>query len=189
MAYAQNPGRDKVTNPGIAALTNGGDKKKKKDNSDGSTTGTSAKPVGKANTTKARNVNFTQTKSDKGGTESMVNQKTGKEVITTSRQRASNKAAASNQLPGAITGNTTFDNTTGKYSAAPYKGKELRGDTGNLYGYKSHLGKVTKFAGMSIRDKKAAKKNYEKDQRGYANKSNQATTRFNKMAKTHNSQQ
>lgn len=189
MAYAQNPGRDKVTNPGIAALTNGGDKKKKKDNSDGSTTGTSAKPVGQANTAEARNVNFARTKSDKGGTESMVNQKTGKEVITTSRQRAANKAAAGNQLPGEITGNTTFDNTTGKYSAASYKGKELRGDNGDLYGYKSHLGKVTKFTGMSISDKNVAKSNYEKDQRSYAFKANQATTRFNKMAKTHSSQQ
>ena len=189
MAYTQNPGRDKVTNLGIAALTNWEDKNKNKDNSDGSATGTSAKPVGQANTVEARNVNFTRTESDKGGTESMVNQKTGEEVITTSMQRAANKAAANNQLPGEITGNTTFDNTTGKYSAAAYKGKELRDDNGNLYGYKSHLGKVTKFTGMSIRDKNQAKKDYENDQRSYAFKANQATTRFNKMVKTHNSQQ
>tara|TARA_B100000768_G_scaffold148287_1_gene142170 strand:- start:884 stop:1447 length:564 start_codon:yes stop_codon:yes gene_type:complete len=187
MAYKQNFGRDNLTNSNIAALTNGGDKNK--DNSDGSSSGTSAKPVGEANTTAARNANFTQTPVDKGGTENMVNQVTGEEVVTDATQRAANRAAANNNLPGVITGNVYFDNTTGQYSPAAYKGKELRGDGGNLYGYKSHLGKVTKFTGMSIRDKNQAKKDYENDQRSYAFKANQATTRFNNMAKIHRSQQ
>ena len=186
MAYTQTPGFPRQMATGITELIS---QLQSKDNSDGSTTGTSAKPAGQANTVQARNLNFKPIKLDKGGTESMVNQETGEEVVTTSIQRAANKAAASNNLRGELTGNTTFDNTTGNYSPAPYKGKKLKGDDGILYGYKSHSGKVTKFTGMTTQAKIKAKKEYEKDQKNYMQKASQATDRFNIMANTHNSQQ
>jgi hypothetical protein len=62
-------------------------------------------------------------------------------------------------------------------------------DAGGHYGYKSHQGKVTKFGGMSIREKNIAKKDYEKNQSAYGYKSNQAVERFNRMAKTHKDSQ
>jgi hypothetical protein len=182
MAYAQNPGRDKVTNPGIAALTNGGDKKKNKDNSDGSTTGTSAKTQG-ANTTARRNLNFKKVEKDTGGTESRVNQVTGKETVTNANQRATDKAAATNQLPGEITGNTTFDTTSGKYGVAPYKGKATS------HGFKLQDGTFLRGSQNRFNNSPsyaANKKTYEKDLKNYTSKATAQANTYNRRASTHN---
>ncbi|MDC1197679.1 hypothetical protein N8035_02400 [Algibacter sp.] len=189
MGYTQTPGFTKEMGAGITKVINQlQSTDPKKDITSGETTGTSAKTQGD-NTTVRRNLNFKKVEVDKGGTESVVDQNTGKEIITNATQRAANKAASNNNLRGEITGNVVFDKTSGSYSAAPYKGKKLMDDAGGHYGYKSHQGEVTKFTGMSIRDKNIAKKNYEKNQNMYNAKANQAVTRFNSMSKTHRDSQ
>lgn len=189
MGYTQTPGFTKEMGAGITKVINQlQSTDPKKDITSGETTGTSAKTQGD-NTTVRRNLNFKKVEVDKGGTESVVDQNTGKEIITNATQRAANRAASNNNLRGEITGNVVFDKTSGSYSAAPYKGKKLMDDAGGHYGYKSHQGEVTKFTGMSIRDKNIAKKNYEKNQNMYNAKANQAVTRFNSMSKTHRDSQ
>jgi len=189
MGYTQTPGFTKEMGAGITKVINHlQSTDTNKDITSGETTGTSAKTQGD-NTTVRRNLNFKKVEVDKGGTESVVDQNTGKEIITNATQRAANKAASNNNLRGEITGNVVFDKTSGSYSAAPYKGKKLMDDAGGHYGYKSHQGEVTKFTGMSIRDKNIAKKNYEKNQNMYNAKANQAVTRFNSMAKKHRDSQ
>jgi len=189
MAYTQTPGFTKEMGAGITkVIGNLQQTDPKKDTTSGEKTGTSAKTQGD-NTAVRRNLNFKEVKKDKGGVESVVNQTSGKEIITNATQRLANKAASENNLRGKITGNVTYDNTSGMYSPAPYKGKKLMDDAGGHYGYKSHQGKVTKFTGMSIREKKIAQKEYEKNKNMYTAKANQAVTRFNKMAKTHKDSQ
>ena len=189
MGYTQTPGFTKEMGAGITKVINHlQSTDPNKDVTSGERTGTSAKTQGD-NTAVRRNLNFKEVKKDKGGVESVVNQTTGKEIITNATQRLANKAASDNNLRGEITGNVQYDNTTGMYSAAPYKGKKLIDDAGGHYGYKSHQGKVTKFTGMSIRDKNIAKKEYEKNQNMYNAKASQAVTRFNSMSQTHRDSQ
>lgn len=189
MGYTQTPGFTKEMGAGITKVINHlQSTDSKKDITSGETTGTSAKTQGD-NTAVRRNLNFKKVEKDKGGVESVVNQTSGKEIITNATQRLANKAASDNNLKGELTGNVQYDNTSGEYSAAPYKGKKLMDDAGGHYGYKSHQGEVTKFTGMSIREKNIAKKDYEKNQNMYNAKSSQAVTRFNSMSKTHRDSQ
>ena len=189
MAYTQTPGFTKEMGAGITkVISHLQSTDPNKDVTSGETTGTSAKTEGD-NTAARRNLNFKKVEVDKGGVEGVVDQNTGKEIITNATQRAANKAASNNNLRGEITGNVVFDKTSGSYSAAPYKGKKLMDDAGEHYGYKSHQGKVTKFTGMSIREKNIAKKDYEKNQNMYNAKSTQAVNRFNSMSKTHRDSQ
>ena len=186
MAYTQTPGFTKEMGAGITKVVNNlQSTDPKKDITSGETTGTSAKTKGD-NTTVRRNLNFKKIEKDKGGTESMVNQTSGKEIVTTADQRVTNKAAATNQLPGAITGNTTFDNTSGTYSPAPYKGKSTP------HGFKLHDGTFLRGSQNKFNNSPtyaANKAMFDKDQKNYTSKSNAQSSNYNKRASTHNNSQ
>ena len=186
MAYTQTPGFTKEMGAGITKVINNLQQTDpKKDITSGETTGTSAKTQGD-NTVTRRNLNFKKVEQDKGGTESVVNQTSGEEIVTTAKQRATNKAAATNQLAPSITGNTTFDNTSGLYSAAPYKGKSLS------HGFKLHDGTFLRGSQNRFGNSgtyAANKAIYEKDLKNYTQKSNAQASNYNKRASTHNNSQ
>jgi hypothetical protein len=182
MAYTQTPGFTKEMGAGIAKVISN---LQQRNITSGEETGTSAKTQGD-NTTARRSLNFKKVEKDKGGTESVVNQTTGEEIVTTAPQRATNKAAATNQLAPSITGNTTFDNTSGTYSAASYKGKSTP------HGFKLHDGTFlrssqNKFNNSPLYAKHKA--TYEKDLKNYTQKANAQASNYNKRASTHNNSQ
>ena len=81
MGYTQTPGFTKEMGAGITKVINNlQSTDPKEDITSGETTGTSAKTQGD-NTTVRRNLNFKKVEVDKGGTESVVDQNTGKECI------------------------------------------------------------------------------------------------------------
>lgn len=186
MGYTQTPGFTKEMGAGITKVINHlQSTDPKTDITSGETTGTSAKTQGD-NTVVRRNLNFKKVEQDKGATESIVNQTSGKEIVTTASQRATNESAATNQLPGAITGNTTFDNTSGEYSAAAYKGKSLP------HGFKLHDGTFLRGSQNKFGNSGAFAANkaiYDKDLKNYTQKSNAQASNYNKRASTHNNSQ
>ena len=179
MGYKQTPGFTKEMGAAITKVVNNIEST---DATSGEKTGTSAKTQG-ANTTARRNLNFKKVEKDTGGTESRVNQVTGKETVTNANQRATDKAAATNQLPGEITGNTTFDNTSGKYGMAPYKGKATS------HGFKLQDGTFLRGSQNKFNNSPsyaANKATYEKDLKNYTSKATAQANTYNRRASAHN---